>query len=277
MVRNFPLEGVSVEFCHEELEKPSSAVIIHPWYEVGEEEFFLDIINVAKYSATKGKSVRVRPYPEADPESVHLFLAGSVLGAILHQQQILPLHGSSFRYNDKGVVICGRSGVGKSSVTAAFCQQDASFINDDITPVRITSHSASIVPIKTSIKLWDDSFQQLGIEHGGLQKIRPMLEKYYLPFERANTGEQPLHHIIILDTHSKDCFQVTELSGMDKYNALRKQIYRKAYLKGMPVTEREYFKQLLNLTATVSITQVVRPQLSNIFETKDFVKNNVLR
>ena len=42
-------------------------------------------------------------------------------------------------------MICGHSGTGKSSVTAAFCQEGAIFINDDITPVAVAGSKTTIL------------------------------------------------------------------------------------------------------------------------------------
>nr|WP_321487015.1 hypothetical protein [uncultured Draconibacterium sp.] len=70
-------------------------------------------------------------------------------------------------------MICGRSGVGKSSVTAAFCQNGAKYINDDISSMKIDSSKTVILPYKTRIRLWDDTLEKLEIENNELEKIRP--------------------------------------------------------------------------------------------------------
>jgi len=78
-----------------------------------------------------GNLVQVYPNPESDELSVNLFLNGSVLGVLLHQRGILLFHGNSFMLDGKGMLLCDHSGLGKSSFTAAFCQNGATIINDD--------------------------------------------------------------------------------------------------------------------------------------------------
>lgn len=269
---DFPLENVEVAYSGCIVNKPSLPILIHPWIEIGEQEFYLNVNNVAQYSSQRGQKVNIFPYEGADEGSIRLFLNGSVLGAVMHQKGILPFHGSAIEYGGKGIIICGRSGVGKSSVTEAFCQNGARFINDDITPVRISKSGTTIIPIKTRIKLWNDSLKKLEIENDGFEKIRPGLDKFYLPVEEALSTERHLNHIIILDKHTKEGFEVNELDGMAKFNALRKQVYRKMYLKGMPETAKLYFKQLFQLAGTIRVTQIIRPQICDIYDAMNCIK-----
>lgn len=258
----FPLGPFDVEVLTDQPVSPFAA----PGLSVSETDFSLVIDKIAGYRAAEGSKVWVTPHPEADAASVRLFLTGSVLGAILHQRRLLPFHGSSFEYMGKGVAICGVSGVGKSSVATAFCQHGAQFISDDITPVRLSGSRVVIVPLHTQTKLWDDSFQKLGIENRGLEKIRPLLGKFYLPKGEIFPREQQLDYLFVLGAHDKEEFVVTELTGMEKYNALRRQIYRRIYLKGMPETEKSYFKLLFQLAARVKVVRVLRPWLCDIYD-----------
>ncbi|MDP4292052.1 MAG: hypothetical protein Q8908_13295 [Bacteroidota bacterium] len=273
---SFPVNFVNIEIQSQRVERIDAPLFALPHLEVKEDDFFLDARNIACYRAQNGHKISLYPYPEADPNSVNLFLNGSVLGAILHQRGILPFHGSSFVYKGQGIIICGVSGAGKSSVTAAFCQQGGQFLTDDITPVNVIDKESKIIPIKTRLKLWDNSVQQLSIENQALERIRPMLDKFYLPNFESELTEQRLDQIIILNTHNKEGFEHTELSGVEKYNALRLQIYRKNFLKGMPETAKRYFGQLLRLASQVKVSQVARPQICNICETLEFIQKEVL-
>jgi hypothetical protein len=274
---DFPIESVSINISSKNLAQPSKPLLLRPHLKIDESDFFLDVCHVARYLVKNGNDIYIYPHEGADIESVKIFLNGSVLGAVLHQQGLLPLHGSSFEYKGKGVVICGHSGVGKSFVTAAFCQNGAHFINDDITPCRITKSETFLIPIKSRIKLWDDSIRKLNIKNEDLEKIRPMLDKFYLPPGEIFPSELRLDHLFVLATHNKDEFAVNELAGMDKHNMLRKQIYRRVYLKGMPETEKKYFKQLFQLATRVRVTQVIRPQICDIYDTMRIIEKEINR
>lgn len=274
---NIPLHINHLELSHEDLESVSCPIFTRQHLQVNEKHFFLDIPGVAKYRVMDGNLVQVYPYPEGDELSVNLFLNGCVLGVLLHQRGILHFHGNSFIYKNKGILLCGNAGVGKSSVATAFCQNGSRFITDDISPVRIEQQSTIILPFNTSVKLWQDTLQKLAIENNGLERVRLELDKFYFPMAETAPEEQRLDHLFILGMHNQEGYEVNELTGMDKYNALRRQIYRRVYLKGMPETEKKYFKQLFQLAAKVRVTQIVRPQICNIYDTMRYIEKEINR
>ena len=247
-----------------------------PHFKVSENDFFLDVKDVAQYRVRDGLNIQVNPYENADEESVTLFLEGSVLGALLHQRGIIPFHGSSFSYKGKGILVCGSSGAGKSAVTASFHQQGAVFINDDITPLSFSDDGIRILPIKTRIKLWNDSLDKLKINPYDLNRIRPQMDKFYLPIEKAPGLDYKLDFIFILQSHQKKEYLACKLNGIEKFNVLRRQIYRKVYLKGMPAMERKYFKDLFLLAKSVPVIRIIRPAICDIHDTMSFIEKEIL-
>ncbi len=248
----------------------------HRWSANGK-ELTLQIENVASYKIQNGAEVYVCPNPISDPDSIQLFLNGSVLGAVLHQRGIMPFHGSSFIFKDRGVLICGNSGVGKSSVVAAFCQDEGRLINDDITPICFDNERIMMVPLSTKVKLWDDAISLLQLDKNGLKKIRPSLNKYYVSgFTRQEEKQPLLHTLIVLRTHNQNNFEIKRPKGIERFNCLRNNIYRKIYLKGMPQTEKKYFEQLLTAANLLDVVVVFRPQTSNALETMRYIREHVL-
>ena len=274
MVFDFPVSNVAISYKHP-VPKLDNPVLDYPAFQVKENEFFMEVDRIARYLVRNGDEIFIDQHDEADIASVYLFLAGSAFGVLLHQRCMLPLHGSSFVYNGKGVVICGASGAGKSSVVAAFCQNGGIFINDDITPLNIADCGTTIVPINTRIKLWDDTLEKLNLTSTNLEKIRPTIEKFYLPVKDSCIEEKGFDQLYILATHNKEEFIGKELSGVEKYNAIRHQIYRKMYLKGMPLTEKSYFGQLLKLSAQITVKQILRPKICDINDTMAFIRKEI--
>lgn len=275
MNTDFPISDVSIKYT-KNIVKLSAPHVTYPGFQVNENEFLLEVDNVARYLVRNGNEIFIQPHKLADPASIHLFLTGSVFGALLHQKNLLALHGSSFSYNGNGVIICGTSGVGKSSVVAAFCQEGGVFINDDITPLKISDNQITILPIKTRLKLWDDTLEKLKIRNDNFDRIRPTIEKYYMPSNGLFNKEQNLDHLIILDTHNKNEFLVRKLTGLEKYHAIRNQIYRIAYLNGMKKTELIYFNQLVKLSKQTPVNIVIRPQKCGITDTMEFIKREIV-
>jgi hypothetical protein len=269
------IETLKINYITTPHENIDSPLFERPHLKVSEDQFFLQVYNQAQFYVENGELVNIYLEEGADKDSVQLFLNGSVLGALLLQKKILALHGSSFCYNGVGVVVCGNSGVGKSSVTAAFCQNSAQFITDDITPISIKAGEVYINPLKTEIKLWDDALEQLKLPSENLKKIRPTLDKFYFPYKPSTEQNSILHLIIMLNKHNKDEFSSSELTGVSKFLALKNQIYRNLYLKGMPQTEQNLCLQLLSLAQRVRVIQVTRPQNCSIHTAMEFIKQKI--
>lgn len=255
----------------------ATPIVDKPHLKIKDDKFSIDVYTIGEFYVEKGSSIMVKPHEGTDQKSIDLILNGSVFGAILHQKKILPFHGSSFSFKGKGITICGRSGAGKSSVTIAFCQNGAQFITDDITPIRFKESIATIISTNNHIKLWDDTLQRLCIEKDGLEKIRPAINKFYFLPQGSTPSEQRLDMLFILSDHNKDYHSIEEINGFEKYNALRHQIYRKFYLKGMPETQKKYFQDLVILTSQVKVISIIRPKTCDIYDTMRIIENEIMK
>ena len=226
---------------------------------LNQHEFLLDLTGVGYFYVSNGNRIEIMPYADASQNVLELYLNGSVYGAVLHQRKTLPLHGSCFNFQDVGVMICGESGVGKSSLTASFCLNGADFLTDDVTPVVFQSDKPHIWAISDRIKLWSDSLQQLNQQEEGLTQIVPEWGKFYFPMESDKGGLFSLDQVFILAIHDKPHVNSWDLEGVEKFAALRNEIYRWEYLQGMPQSEAAYLKQLISISQTVRVTKVARP------------------
>jgi hypothetical protein len=266
----FPLSDVKIEITGEK------QFVDTPGYteygtRVNQHEFSLAIDSVAHYFARNGNFIQISPYQNASKHNIELYLNGSVYGAILHQRNILPLHGSGFLYRDQGMMVCGDSGVGKSSITTSFCMNGALFLTDDVSPVIFDKGRPMIWAISDRIKLWQDSLEQLKLPQKDLIQIQQDMMKYYFPVLTKCPEKVQLHQLFVLHIHEKPDFEFYEVNGVDKFVELRKQVYREEYLKGMPETEAQYLEKLIHISKSVRIVKVFRPQNIEIKETRTFL------
>lgn len=277
MKLTFPINQVNVEIVDRPFDAMNDSVYRTRVLSIKEKELILQIDQVANYKVQNGSTISVFPYKEADHDSIQLFLNGSVLGAVLHQQKIIPFHGSSFTYNGKGIMICGHSGVGKSSVVASFCQNGGQFIDDDITPLYIENGKIIAMNLPTKIKLWDDTINLLQIDSKELKKIRPSMDKFYIPsLASENQSNKQIDSILLLNVHNESNYKIERPDKITKFNLLRSNIYRKIYLKGMPDTERKYFNSLLKMADILDLVVIHRPKLSDALSTMEFIRQEVL-
>lgn len=259
MKPRFPLSDVSV---HElkYTRKVKSPLYADTLWQINQNEFAMQVEGIGSFYACNGTEVEYSPTDGATLASIELYLNGSVYGAILHQRKILPLHGSSFKWHDKGILICGEAGSGKSSLTASFCLEGAEFLTDDVTPILFNNGKPFIWALSDRIKLWNDTFQQLNIENNGFHSIDPETEKYYYPMD-ADKGEiNEFDQIYIVGISNEQEVSFTELTGGSKFVTLRNEIYRYEYLQGMPDNESIYFKNIIDLCNRTRVFGITRPE-----------------
>ncbi|WP_271424091.1 hypothetical protein [Aequorivita sinensis] len=259
MQLKFPLTDVNIDISNTKKE------VANPLYDDGffklnQNEFSMTVDGVGSFYASDGNYISLVIDPEASQASVELYLNGSTYGAILHQRKIMPIHGSCFVYNNMGIMLCGESGAGKSSLTASFCHNGSAFLTDDVTPIVFSEGLPFILPLSDRIKLWDDSLAQLKLEKGELAQIYQDYGKFYLPVDSEITQPYPLHLIFIIEKHDDKEVKFTKLEGIERFTALRNEIYRWEYLQGMAASEAKYLKNLINISTNVKVIQVFRPE-----------------
>jgi hypothetical protein len=229
------------------------------YWQMNQNEFALQISGVGDFYACYGNEVEFSLVKGTSKAVIELYLNGSVYGAILHQRMIMPLHASSFVFKNQGVILCGESGVGKSSLTTAFCQNGAQFLTDDVTPIVFKDGIPYIQALSDRIKLWDNTLEQLKLEKDGLEIIEQDPGKFYYPYISEKFNAFTLDILFVIEIYEKRKVEFKELKGADKFAALRNEIYRWEYLIAMPETEHKYMQQLLYVARHSMVIKVLRP------------------
>ena len=112
-----------------ELKNPKSQGVL---YEANKEEFIFKFPKIGSFSVKCGSEIVIQPADSASPSEIRVFLLGSVMGALLHQREIFPIHGSTINTSNGAVIISGRSCAGKSTLAAAFQNAGFEVIADDV-------------------------------------------------------------------------------------------------------------------------------------------------
>jgi len=271
----FPLDDVEIRRV-KVISQVKNSTYSNDWMSIGPTEFSMTVKEVGSFYACNGDQIEYSPHAKADDASLELYLNGSVYGAILHQRHILPLHGSSFIFNGSGVMFCGDSGAGKSSLTTSFCLNGAAFLTDDVTPIIYKESIPHIWPKSGKIKLWDDSLQQLKKENKGLTRIRPEDEKYYFEIESNQMKAYPLHTILILQVTENDEISFEKVQKLEAFSYLHQEIYRREYLYAMPEVEASYIEQIAQICNHASVTKIKRPGSFKIDTMYEIIRENLI-
>jgi hypothetical protein len=222
-------------------------------------EFAMQVPGMGSFYACDGREVVYCIEQGADPEWVQLYLNGQVLVAMLHQRKIINFHASSFMHDSRGVMILGETGAGKSSLTAAFSLNGATFLTDDLTPVIFKDSKAQVWPLYRAIKLRDNTISQLNIGTNKLARAEEGTGKQYLHLEHGNVTDSPLHIILKIETGDCSKPEFHEPTPPERFSLLRSEICSWEMLAGMPETEEAYLDQLLMIVRQVDFIRVVRP------------------
>ena len=230
-------------------------------YQAAPGEFLLRVDDVARYYVTHGNRILIEPQPGASDGEILLFLMGSAMGALLHQRNMLPLHGSSVEVHGEGVIFVGPSSVGKSSIAAGFHKKGYPLLSDDVCAVTAENgRDPHIIPGFPRLKLWADALNKLEKDRDGLHRVRldPEFEKYFVPFEHASDGPTPVRTVFVLDTTNTDQFEVVPLKGMDKIDPILDHTYRPGFLEGLG-DKQAHFKQCAAVAAQAAVIRIIRP------------------
>ena len=257
MKPRFPITDVDIEISHGKKEV-DVALYDDGYYRLNQNEFSMDVEGVGWFYVSDGRHIYVSCYPGCDLAAVELYLNGSVYGAVLHQRKIVPMHGSCFRYHGIGVMLCGDTGAGKSSLTASFCLNGAEFLTDDITPLLYRNGKPYIWALSDRMKLWSDALRQLEKDEKGLHRIDPVTEKYYYPMDKKQGNRYRLHRVYVIEVTDNGDVVFEELSGSSRFATLRNEIYRPEYLQGMPENEPVYFNNLIDLGTHTRVFRIRR-------------------
>ncbi len=164
------------------LERP---VFEGPLLQVGKDgDCRYTVAGVAAYHVESGRHITIQPSMAPTAPDVRVFLLGSVFGLLCHSRGLVPLHSGCVEINGRAVAFAGGSGVGKSTLTAAFLRRGYRVLADDVTVVDVAAPGGpQVLPSFPRIKLWRDSLDGLGLCADGLERSRAQLEKFHLPVE----------------------------------------------------------------------------------------------
>jgi hypothetical protein len=234
------------------LENPKKST---PFFQCAKESVWLNVPQIARFLITDGSTITVDAIAE-DEQSIRLFLLGSCLGAIMHQRGLLVLHGNAIRFGDHCVVFAGASGMGKSTLAAAFHKRGHEILTDDVCAINADGR---VSPGYPQLKLWSDTLARLEIEKADLNKIRLQVEKFAYPIKKS-FGQEPLpvKAVYILNSNNRDEFEFEEIKGMKKFQPLKNQTYRKGYLDGMELNAG-HLQLCGNIAGKVHLARISRP------------------
>ncbi|OGO34142.1 MAG: hypothetical protein A2Z16_06090 [Chloroflexi bacterium RBG_16_54_18] len=240
-------------------------------YQVNENEFLLKLEGIANFWVKDGKEIVIQPAPNHLDSEVRLYLLGTCLGVLLHQRGILALHASAIETAAGAVLFSGPSGVGKSTLMAAFLKRDYCMLADDVTGIVLDRNGCPIVlPAIPRTKLWADAVKHLGHDLNTLPRLRPSEEKYELGVRELFAHQPaPLHRIYLPTSSNKVQAEIIRLDNIGSFQAVLDNTYREMFLNGLDRRKSHFFLSTATANQAV-ISRVLRPD--DLSKLDDLVK-----
>jgi hypothetical protein len=236
----------------EPLDAPSFA---NHWLQIRPGVCRLLIEGVARYQVQVDR-IRVDPLPGADAGDVRLYLLGTAMGILLHQQGRLPLHVSAIAHDGRAMAFCGASGAGKSTLAAGLSQKGFPLLCDDVGLVMLDARGQPwFYPGFPRIKLWGEALDHLDIERDGLIPDQTRTDKYHLRLQEFTQHFQtePLPLARLYELAAEAAISPARIETLDRHETLALAIahtYRPMMLRrtGNPTLHLKQCGHLANAT-----------------------------
>jgi hypothetical protein len=228
-------------------------------YQARQDALLLTVPDVGRYHVAKD-CITVSPAPQANDETVRLFLFGSAVGTVLHLNNILALHGSAVRLPDGGAaVFTGVSTAGKSTLAAALAAKGHASMADDIVAVHFdSSGQAWVHPGLSRTKLWNDALSLLDLHKESGRQVRPHLDKYSMPMQTWGQPERLTHVYELLPVERGEVTK-NGVKGLEKLTLLDRQTFRPNFVEAMGL-KATHLQRLGRLAPQVHVAQITRPR-----------------
>ncbi|MBI5539774.1 MAG: hypothetical protein HY951_06920 [Bacteroidia bacterium] len=246
-------------------------------FQISANEFIIRFKPWASFYVCNGDKIIVQPETDADARDVRVYLFSSVIAILLHQRGWLPIHSSGIVVDNKAILFTANSGIGKSTIALALNKKFGyPLIADDIAVISEKDRTPIVYSTFPSSKLWKDSVEMLGISSDGLEFIRNDVFKYRYD-NRAEfiNGIFVPGVIFILENTDKDIVELTEIKGIEKFNALRIHIFRLGMVGDL--YSGNHFKIITLLLNSARCYKILKPKNINCIDQLCSVVQNILK
>lgn len=223
-------------------------------YEVRPGLFHLAVKGVGRYRVEQGIRITVEPVAGASADEVRLYLMGSVMGALLYQRGLFPLHGSAVETQWGVMIFVGAQGVGKSTLAARFYRRGYRLLSDDVCALSVRDGRLHALPALSQFRLCADAFERIDSPREAYFNV----DKFVIPLgNRYCPHAAPLGaiHVLVDQEEGEPRFEL--LRGFDRVQNLLENLYRPHYLKGQE-TQGDLLRMAGQIAQQAPVARVAR-------------------
>jgi hypothetical protein len=196
------------------------------------DRYYLSIPGCARFQVVGGRMIVMQVDSSSTREEAHLYLLGSVFGALMHQRGILPFHCNAVEIEGSAFLFCGDSGAGKSTLAAHFVERGFRLLSDDLCALQFDGDSRLRVSGGVErLRLWQDALEHFGRSSAELTLVPGYEQKFELPLSKRNSAE-PLPVVALYHLRQAEFERaagIFPLRGLDAANSVTANIYRRRH------------------------------------------------
>jgi len=224
------------------------------------DSLYLTIRGVATFRARAGREITIDAQPAAGELDLQLYLTGSVLGAILHQRGVFPLHASAVEVGGSAVAFAAGSGSGKSTMAAFLTRRGYRLVADDVCVLNGGPGGVLVWPGAARLKMGRDGLDALDAAMHGLEPAGGTRDKYQLPVEASASAKAPLPlRTVYILTDGVGRPRVEKQEGLDALDALAGQTYCAEFVPAMRL-EKSWFYGVARAARAIEVRRLIRPR-----------------
>lgn len=219
---------------------------------------------VASFYVKNGMLIKVEKHTDSQDDIIRVYLTGSIMGLLLAQRKLIPIHGSSVIINNKGVIFTGKSGMGKSTLCSLYIKKGCFYLSDDISVISMDGSTPLVLPAYPIQRLYKDTASLLGYN---TRKVGLSIDhdKYVI---RQQNGfavfPAPLSALFELNKHAEKHVEASEVVGSLKLKYLLENLYFSDILIGIGLAN-ELMNGLSVIARTIPYNQLFRPEKKIVF------------
>lgn len=219
----------------------------------------LNVPGIGRYLVSQGNKIQIEPARDATAASLRTMLLGSAAGALLQQRGNFVLHAGGFVHDNRAVLICGRSGAGKSTVLQGMSRRGYATLSDDLLPISLDANESPIAsPGYPFTRLCRDAATHYGLDQESPRYLTKSGRKFVMEIDTFDATTRPISHIFCLKSHNRDEVDIEQTSPLKAGSLLSRFSYRSKFLQGMGLLAPQ-FDFTVKIARKVPLSIVRRP------------------
>ncbi len=213
--------------------------------------------DIGHFIITGGNDILVEPMGDVSENDLASFVLGWCIAFLFQLRGASAIHCSAIEIEDQAVLIAGLSGAGKSTIALSFIEAGYRYLVDDIAMVD-PGKDMMIEPAFPQQKVCRNIAEQM--DDVELCYINEKKDKFAYHNTKDFCGEpKKVTTMFILEKDDSKQVRVEELTGIEKLNAVLKNLFLLDAYQAMGFTVEEKARSL-EIAGKIRIYKITRPQ-----------------